>query len=89
MSEQRQDGFYPYQPANGIEGEMFMEKFCYRCKHDDKFQKGETDLGCPLIRDSMIYHTGDKEYPEEWISDDACGLKSPRCTGFVMIGNLQ
>ena len=85
MSEMNPDGTYPYQPPNGISGEIFMEAFCYRCKHDDAFQKGANEIDCPLIRDSMIYNTGDKEYPTEWISDDDCGLVNSRCTAFENI----
>ena len=75
----------PYQPSNGTEGEAFMERFCYRCKHDAEFQQDETREGCQLIVASMAYNPGDDGYPPEWIADDGAGLKNPRCTAFVPI----
>ena len=85
MTEQRADGLYPYRPSNGTEGEMFMERFCYRCKHDEDFQKHQAGEGCGILSATMIYDTEDDEYPEEWVSDDDVGLVNPRCTAFEKV----
>lgn len=83
MTKIKEDGTYPYQPANGTEGEMFMEQFCYRCKKDEAYWQSEgEDMGCPIIILTMTYNPEDAEYPHEWIADDACGLVNPRCTAF-------
>jgi len=50
-----------YQPSNGTEGMIFMERYCDNCIHDD----GEDKL-CNLIADTMIYEPEDEEYPQEW-----------------------
>lgn len=50
-----------WRPANGTEGIMFMEQFCYRCSEDD----GEDKL-CEICTNTMIYDTKDDEYPKEW-----------------------
>jgi hypothetical protein len=52
-----------YRPSNGTEGEIFMEKYCERCIHDDL----ENDNGCKIIAFSLAYSIGDPEYPKEWI----------------------
>lgn len=83
MSKMKPDGTYPYRPPNGISGEFFMEKFCYRCKRDAPYQdSGNSEDGCEIIIRTMIFDVGNDEYPTEWISDDDCGLVNPRCTAF-------
>ena len=62
-----------------------MEKFCYQCKRDNPYQRGDSDEGCPIIVMTMLYNPGDKEYPPEWICDDNCGLAGTRCTAFEEI----
>lgn len=81
MTEQRADGLYPYRPSNGTEGEMFMERFCYRCKREQPYLKSD-QIGCGILTQTMIHYTTDPEYPTEWVSDDDCGLVNPRCTAF-------
>ena len=82
MSKQRADGLYPYQPPNGTSGEMFMERYCYRCKRDQKFQEtGDGEDGCTIILATMTYNTTDAEYPPEWVADNAVG-RGARCTAF-------
>lgn len=67
----------PYRPANGTEGDFFMEDFCYRCKHDSE------DNPCEILGLTFWYSIGDPKYPGEiWIVDDD-GLSNPRCTAFV------
>lgn len=62
-----------YQPSNGCEGEMFMERFCYRCK------KETPDSPCEIIALSMCYEPKDEEYPRAWKYD---GEGCPTCTEF-------
>lgn len=74
---------YPYRPSNGTEGEIFMERFCYRCKRDAAFQENQDgEYGCPIILATMTHNVDEPGYPPEWISDDDCGLVNPRCTQF-------
>ena len=62
---------------------MFMAQFCDRCKHDDEFQKSQDgEDGCKIILNTMHLYPDDKNYPPEWVSDDAVGLVNPRCTAF-------
>ncbi|GAG36146.1 unnamed protein product [marine sediment metagenome] len=77
---------FPYRPANGTEGEMFMAEFCYRCKHDAAFQKsGDGEDGCDIVFKSMAFYKTDEGYPPEWVSDDNVGLVNSRCTAFEPI----
>ena len=90
MSKQKPDGTYPYRPSNGTEGQMFADRFCDRCKHDDAFQKGgDAEDGCPIIAKTMSYYADDVQYPPEWISDDDCGLVNPRCTAYDPVETMQ
>lgn len=83
MADQKPDGTYPYCPSNGTEGEMFMERFCYRCEKDKDFYTSEGEqVGCAIILDSMLFERNDPKFPPEWISDDNVGLVNPRCTAF-------
>lgn len=83
MSEQRPDGLYPYRPSNGTEGEMFMERFCYRCATDEDYQDEVPGAkGCLIILMTMCKDVDEIGYPPEWVSDDAVGLVNPRCTAF-------
>ena len=60
----------PYRPSNGTEGDVFMEMFCYRCKHYDD---------CEIIVKTMAFEKDDPEYPKEWKFDaEGC----PTCTAF-------
>lgn len=86
MVKRRADGLYPYRPPNGLTGIVFMERFCFRCKRDEKFQRTQDgEDGCSIVLATMIHDVGDIEYPAEWISDDAVGLENPRCTAFEVI----
>jgi len=69
----------PYRPSNGVEGEMFMERFCFRCAKDAAFQNGIGD-SCPIAAATMIYDEDDPKYPPEWIEEDGY----PRCTAFTL-----
>jgi hypothetical protein len=62
-----------YRPSNGMEGEIFMEAWCYRCA------KWNTESGCPIVNATMLYREDDPEYPAEWrIGEDG----QPECTAF-------
>lgn len=63
----------PYLPSNGTEGEIFNEKFCYRCERGREDARGP----CPIWGKAMC---GDQ--PKEWVQDD----DGPRCTEFRQVG---
>lgn len=72
----------PYRPSNGTDGELFMSRFCDRCKHDAKFRETQdAEDGCPIIVRAFAYLTDEPGYPTEWIEDD----QGPRCTAFERI----
>lgn len=77
----------PYRPANGTEGEYFMERFCYRCKRDAEFQRTQDgEDGCPIILASMTYDVNDPEYPKEWVTTEDYPLGGAgECTAFESI----
>ena len=68
-----------YRPSNGTEGEIFMSRFCDRCKHCETIDA--KDL-CDIIMRSMVFETDDKEYPQE-LKFDSEGR--PMCTEFIPI----
>jgi len=55
-----------FRPANSTEGEFFMEKFCFRCVHDDY----ENERYCQIIGGSMLHEVKDIFYPTELIYDE-------------------
>lgn len=65
----------PYRPSNGTEGEMFQERFCYRCVKDDI----ENENFCPILTAALWNSIGDTDYPVEWIYDHA---GHPTCKAF-------
>jgi len=71
--------YHLYRPSNGTEGEIFMERFCYRCT---KLSVDDDSKDCDILTRSFWYAIGDPEYPKEWIANDATGLQDPRCTAF-------
>ena len=74
----------PYRPANGSEGSDFMDKFCHRCKRDEKFRETQAaEDGCPIALGALVYQVEEDGYPEEWVVDqgDVYG-KTARCTAF-------
>lgn len=60
--------------SNGTSGEMWMSNWCYRCKVDAPFNRGETDQGCPLLLVAMVGRT-----PKEWTET---GLQDYHCSEF-------
>lgn len=73
----------PYRPANGTEGECFIEYWCGRCLHDLAYQEGTGD-SCPIVAASLALSIDDPNYPKEWIDEDGT---SPRCTAFLAVGD--
>jgi hypothetical protein len=74
-SNVRAMGERAYRPSNGTEGDMFMERWCFRCTKDD----AEHERYCPIIARSMAHEVGEDGYPGQWIiGDDG----QPRCTAF-------
>lgn len=69
-----------YQPANGIEGERFMQAFCHVCA---KYEEG----GCMILGRALSCDVKDDAYPEEWLytlsKSTKAMLESARCTAFV------
>jgi hypothetical protein len=66
-----------YRPANGMEGAIFMTRFCDQCEHDRSFRESEGD-SCPIAAATMAFAVTDPEYPKEWIEDEG----GVRCTAF-------
>ena len=66
-AEIRQSGGGLYRPANGTEGEMFMELWCSDCRKRD---------GCLILSASMACEINEPEYPREWRYDEA---GQPQC----------
>ncbi len=59
-----------YRPSNGTEGEMFMERWCYHCVHEQT---------CGIILKTLLFDVEDLEYPGEW----QYGTNGqPKCTAF-------
>ncbi len=72
----------PYRPANGAEGDLFHEWFCFRCRHESEANP------CEILTRSLTFNLGDSEYPAEWVENDVpCANDSnPRCTAFLAEG---
>jgi hypothetical protein len=67
----------PYRPANGMDGAVFMSRFCDQCERDRDFRENDGD-SCPIAAASVAFDVTDHQYPTEWV-EDAGG---PRCTAF-------
>lgn len=68
-----------YSPSNGIEGEMFMEEYCYQCDKDSEYQlTGES--GCEILSRALCFNIKNERYPKEWIYNDN---GQPTCTAFI------
>lgn len=69
-----------YRPSNGSEGVDFMERFCFRCERDAKFQISQkAEDGCPIVAASFMYQLDDDGYPKEWRYGKD---ENPTCTAF-------
>ena len=71
----------PYRPSNGAEGDMFMDRFCYQCVHDEEYQQ-TMENGCETLADTIVFNADDEGYPKEWVRDDK---GYPICTKFRRI----
>jgi len=69
-----------YRPANGIEGDVFMEKWCAGCSRDDP----DSDTYCSIISKSLMLDVDEDGYPTE-LQYDADG--HPKCTAFSAKGS--
>ena len=67
-----------YRPANGTEGDIFMQHFCYKCIHDDL----ENENYCHILNRTLVHEVDDEEYPKEWIYNED---GRPVCTEFERI----
>lgn len=65
----------PYRPSNGTEGEIFMEQFCYRCKHDSEWREHAKNP-CPILCESLCGQA------DGWVYDST---GRPMCTAFVEV----
>lgn len=61
--------------SNGTSGEIWMDGWCYRCKVDGPFQRGNAEEGCPLLLVAYMQMT-----PKEWTE---VGLQDYHCSEFV------
>ena len=62
-----------YQPSNGTEGMIFMDKFCGQCIHEHI----PTEKYCKIVALTMGLDKKDKDYPNEWTYDEE---GKPTCT---------
>lgn len=67
----------PYQPSNGSEGAIFIDKYCMQCLNCDPDPDGQKQ--CTILERSFVFSINDKEYPTEWQYIDG----QPTCTAHV------
>lgn len=81
----------PYRPSNGTEGEIFMERWCFRCSRDAAFRNGKPEYGCQILAATFVFDLDDPEYPKEWVrqSTDDEWPGTARCTAFVPQSELS
>lgn len=48
--------------SNGTEFEIFADRYCYRCVHDNP----ETEKYCPILGVALIGNDGEPAWPQEW-----------------------
>ena len=63
-----------YRPANGTEGEGFMEVYCYNCVFEGD------DSPCPILSATMYRNVDDPYYPNQWVEDEQ---GNSRCVEFA------
>ncbi len=78
-----------FRPANGTEGEIFIDGWCRNCARYKAMSEGadvdecDDNQLCKIIGDTMAYDITDPKYPVEWIyGEDG----QPKCTAFVEVG---
>ena len=76
-----------YQPSNGMEGELFMGRWCAHCERDQAFRENPDEAdGCAIAGNSMCFRAGDPDYPAEWrYASDG----QPQCTAFQPVPALR
>ena len=69
-----------YRPSNGIDGDIFQEQFCGRCKRDEfNPYTGQGD-SCEILVNTIMFDVHDPDYPDEWQYDEN---DEPTCTAFI------
>lgn len=69
----------PYRPSNGIEGYIFEEEFCCRCRHYKKVDTETWDCDMNILNLASLHSVDDPHYPTEWVHDED---GNPTCTAF-------
>lgn len=70
-----------YRPSNGTEGDMFIARFCDRCRLSP-----DNGGACDRVFRSMLHAKTDPEYPQEWrCRFDPDGFDF-WCTAYVPLG---
>ena len=64
-----------YRPANGIEGDIFMDKWCAGCSRDNP----DSGNYCSIISASVFHNVDEDGYPIEW---QYAADGHPKCTAF-------
>lgn len=67
----------PYRPCNGTAGELFMARFCNRCRLNERDD-------CDILSKSFCFDVGEPLYPVEWVRDSVEDVydRTARCTAF-------
>lgn len=73
-----------YRPSNGTEGEIFKERFCYRCKNFDEFPEGYVDCKLGILMFAELHGIDHPKYPTEWRYDEK---GKPTCIKFERLDN--
>ncbi len=61
--------------SNGDSGDIWMGKWCYRCKVDGAWERGNTEQCCPILLVALTQKT-----PREWTET---GWQDYHCSEFV------
>jgi hypothetical protein len=67
-----------YKPSNGTEGELFINRHCANCVHENSFRKEDGKKFCGILSATLTHEVNDKKYPTEWQYID----DKPTCTKF-------
>jgi hypothetical protein len=69
-----------YEPSNGTEGEIFMEKFCYQCKNELFIHtNNESHHKCDILNRALTYTRYEPDYPKEWVIENS----EPTCKAHI------
>lgn len=64
-----------HRSPNGTAYDIWASRWCYECKIDGPFSRGEADQGCPIIMAALM-----KVTPAEWTE---VGLQDYHCSEFI------